>query len=272
VSVNCPFKLSKERLYFDTKWGDRPTGVECGDPKIDNISIFSRSVGCACAPPTEWAPDLIRLVRLRFACSRTTRMQLTARRPSKLGLRSAVDPAPIGRLDEEIHKGNQAMKIPRSDQLYFFLMPDEIKLTLKFIANQNCAIYPDRMNSPVPCNCGIQCDAGLLFFCPLDLSSRINTYKIGDEIYTIDRTTSPIVEFSPSYLRAKSLSRGRLYFHGGYDGREQWVAHPENLYLTYRKVAQFMKRTLLTSERQYLGYLSEGTHLFVSQGCQLDQF
>jgi hypothetical protein len=151
-------------------------------------------------------------------------------------------------------------------------MPDEIKLTLKFIANQDCGIYPDRMNRPVPWNCGIQCDAGLLYFCPLDLSFRINTYKIGGEIYTIDRTTSPVVEFSPSYLRARSLSRGRLYFHGGYDGREQWVAYPETLYLTYRNVAQFMRRTLLTNDRQYLGYLSKGTQRFVSQGGQLDQF
>jgi hypothetical protein len=41
VSVNCPFKLSQDRLYFDTKWGYRPTGVEWGDPKIDSISFFS---------------------------------------------------------------------------------------------------------------------------------------------------------------------------------------------------------------------------------------
>jgi len=44
VMPNCTFELVGEKLYFDKTWRDSRgyvTGVEWGDPKMDNISFFS---------------------------------------------------------------------------------------------------------------------------------------------------------------------------------------------------------------------------------------
>jgi hypothetical protein len=97
-------------------------------------------------------------------------------------------------------------------------------------------------------------------------------YKIDNGIFTIDQTTSPVIELDCSVLRDNgSLSCGRLFFQGGYDGREAWVAYPESLYGDFKKVVSFMKRCLLTEERMYLAYVSKGSHSYVSNGGRLVQ-
>lgn len=151
-------------------------------------------------------------------------------------------------------------------------MPDETKLFISFIADLQCAVYPARLNSIEPHEFDMINDIRQSFFCPRDISHQIKTYRIKDEIFTIDRTTSPVIEFDPSYLSANGLSRGRLYFHGGYDGREQWVAYPESLYLVYKKAISFMKKVFLTNDREYLGYVSNGSKQYISEGGSLRQF
>jgi len=60
-------------------------------------------------------------------------------------------------------------------------MPDETKFVLEFIADQQYAIYPDRLNSLGPHECDVLCAQGKLFFCPRDLISEIKTYRgMGD--------------------------------------------------------------------------------------------
>lgn len=164
------------------------------------------------------------------------------------------------------------LKIPHSSQFHFFMMPDETNVVLKFIAEQQCAIYPTQLTAPEPHECDYSRNQGQMFFCPRDISAQITTYRINNELYTIDRTTSPVIEFDQSYLRADGLSQGRIYFHGGYDGREHWVAYPESLYAIYKKVVSFMKKTLLTKNRKYPGYVSKGSLKYVSEGGCLDQF
>ena len=159
-----------------------------------------------------------------------------------------------------------ATKIPSSSQFHFFLMPEETRLVLKFISEEGCAIYPTRLDSPEPKECDELCDLGQMFFCPRELRPQIKTWRIAEGLYSIDRTTSPVIEFDHSHLRSDSLSRGRLYYQGGYDGREQWVAYPESLYIIYKKVTSFMKKSLLTKDREYLGYISKGSVKYISEG------
>lgn len=163
------------------------------------------------------------------------------------------------------------VKVPKSSQFHFFLMPDEIKLFLSFIADQQCAVYPSRLNSLEPHEFDMTNDISQMFFCPREISHQIKTYRIKDEIFTIDRTTSPVIEFDPSYLSTNGLSQGRLFFHGGYDGREQWVAYPESLYLVYKRAISFMKKAFLTKDRECLGYVSKGSQQYVSKGGSLKQ-
>lgn len=164
------------------------------------------------------------------------------------------------------------MRIPRSSQFHFFLMPDETRQIIEFIREQQCSIYPARLSGSEPKECDIPPEVAQLFFCPREIASEIKIYRIKDEVFTIDLTTSPVIEFDPSYLRAKGLSQGRLFFHGGYHGRETWVPYPECLYERYKKVISYMKKKFLTNDRVYVGYVSKASHKYVSEGGQLDQF
>lgn len=163
-------------------------------------------------------------------------------------------------------------RIPRTSQFHFFVMPDETRRIVEFLSEQQCAIYPGRLSGNEPKESGIPAEVTQVFFCPRELASEIKTYRIKDELFTIDLTTSPVIEFDPSYLTPNGLSRGRLFFHGGYDGREKWVAYPECLHETYKKVISFMKRSFLTNDRAYLGYVSKGSHKYATEGGQLKQF
>jgi hypothetical protein len=175
---------------------------------------------------------------------------------------------------KQLENGDRSMtpRIPKSSQFLFFLMPDETAIVLNFIASQNCGIYLEKCVTPEPLDCGISCDQGLVLFSPRQLSNRITTCKVSETLYTIDRTTSPAIEFSRPYQRANSVSRGRFYFHRGYDGREEWVAYPDILYSTYKMVVAFMKKTLLTKQKEYGGYVSKGCIRYIANGGRLDQF
>lgn len=169
-------------------------------------------------------------------------------------------------------------KIPNSRQLLFFLMPDETDKVLNLIVERQCKIFSRYSAGPEPCSIeGQPLDEivvrGQVFFCPAELVSEIYTRKVKEGAYSLDSTVSPVIELDFSILRkSKELSRGRMYFRGGYDGRESWVQFPSGLYETFKLVSSFMTRSFLTREREYGGYISKGSKLFVAAGGRLVQF
>lgn len=151
-------------------------------------------------------------------------------------------------------------------------MPDETKMMLKFLIDQNCIIIADRSKSIKPNEYKSFDDIFKLYFCPSELKNDIQMYKTSNEIYFVNETISPVIELSSSILRKTELSRGRLYFRGGYLGRDQWILYPESLFNIYKKVTSFMKKTFLTNNREYLAYISKESQNYISGGGVLSQF
>jgi len=96
--------------------------------------------------------------------------------------------------------------------------------------------------------------------------------KASEDVYFIDPTVSPVIEFQCSVLRDSELSRGRIYFRGGYAGRYGWVDYPGILYEVFRGVLSYLKKHILTREKQYEGYISNGCEAYLSGGGRLAQF
>ncbi|MEW6076544.1 MAG: hypothetical protein AB1724_01900 [Thermodesulfobacteriota bacterium] len=162
--------------------------------------------------------------------------------------------------------------IPKTSQLYFFLMPDETKIILKFLVDQNCIIIGDRSESIEPNEIKIFNEISKVYICPSELKDKIQMTKVSNEIYVVDETTSPVIEFSCSILRKSELSRGRIYFRGGYFGRDQWMPYPDVLFDIYKKVTSLMNRKFLTKNREYKAYISKGSQNYISEGGVMSQF
>jgi hypothetical protein len=163
-------------------------------------------------------------------------------------------------------------RIPKASQLHFFMMPDEMSKVLEFIEQAGGVIYSCRSDSAKPRGYDPGKDIGRVFFLPSDLGKDINMRKIDEGFYTIDATTSPVIELEFSFLRESELSRGRIYFRGGYMGRNGWVSYHDSLYELFKSVSTFMKKFFLTKEQSYAGYLSRGAQSYVSGGGNLAQF
>ena len=165
-----------------------------------------------------------------------------------------------------------AKSIPNNIQFYFFLMPDETKIILKYLIDQNCIIITDRSKSIEPNEYKSFDGISKAYFYPSELKTEIQMRKTSNEIYFVDETISPIIELSCSILRKAELSRGRIYFRGGYLGRDQWISYPEILYDVYKKLTSLMKKTLLTKDREYQAYISKGCQNYISGGGIIRQF
>lgn len=165
-------------------------------------------------------------------------------------------------------------KIPKSKQLYFFLMPEETMHLLEFIAQQGCLIYSDRSTAPKPSESHWRSTIGNghLFFCPSEFGDKIETHKATNEIYFIDPTISPVIELGCSMLNNNKLSRGRIYFRGGYFGRDVWVPFPKLLYEKFKIILSFIKKSFLSKHQIHGGYISKSSQNFADNGGELLQF
>ncbi len=161
-------------------------------------------------------------------------------------------------------------KIPKTSQLYYYLMPEETSMVLEFIKEQQCIIYSSRSSTSEPIEC--EDDVPIkVFFCPEELSNEIDMNKISESIYALDPRTSPVIEMQCSVLRKSDLARGRIYFRGGYAGRDEWVSFPAGLYELFKRVSTFMKKTFLKKEKKNGAYVSKGCQSFISGGGDLAQ-
>lgn len=162
--------------------------------------------------------------------------------------------------------------IPKTQQLYFYLMPEETRKTLEFIISEDCRLYSPRSATPTPSELNFEVDFFQTFFCPKEYTDKIEMYKISEDVYALDPTTSPVIEINCPLLKGHELIRGRIYFRGGYRGREGWVAFPEKLFISFKSVTSFIKKNFLSKERIYSAYVSRASQSFVSEGGKLVQF
>jgi hypothetical protein len=164
-------------------------------------------------------------------------------------------------------------KIPKTSQLYYFLMPEETTKVLAFIKDQKCSLYSTRSRflGPEPIKCDPASIPSMVFICPEGFNNEIDMIKISEGVYVVDPTTSPVIEMQCSIMRKKELSRGRVYFRCGYLGRDEWVPFPVELYELYKNVAAFMKKSFFSKEKKYGGYISKGCQSYVSGGGTLTQ-
>ena len=158
-------------------------------------------------------------------------------------------------------------------QLNFFCMPDESINILKNIMNSGCMLY-----------CNLSSDKNLSLFtvgqnvhrscyiCPEGLNDQIIFNRINDNMYSIDFFVSPVIEYSPPVLRINKLSRGRIYVNTGYDGRDGWVEKPDVLKKTYKHIESYLKKSVLTNNKLYGGYISKEAELFQKNNNELVQF
>ncbi len=102
-------------------------------------------------------------------------------------------------------------KIPKTSQLYYFLMPEETTKVLAFIKDQKCSLYSTRSRflGPEPIKCDPASIPSMVFICPEGFNNEIDMIKISEGVYVVDPTTSPVIEMQCSIMRKKELSRGR---------------------------------------------------------------
>lgn len=161
--------------------------------------------------------------------------------------------------------------IPKTNQLLFFMMPEETSMLLEFIREHDLIVYANNSETPDPSEYISFENISQVFICPRIICKQIKTYKVVENKYSIDRTTSPVIELDCSALRSNGLYCGRIYFHGGYEGREGWVAYPDILHEYYKKIIAFIKKMFLTKERIHGAYVSKDSLLYVSGGGLLRQ-
>ncbi len=165
-------------------------------------------------------------------------------------------------------------KIPKSSQLYFYLMPLEASEVLKFINDQNGLILLRRSSSkkPVIYNLESDSDTSQYVITSKENLSRVITYKISESCYSIDYTVSPVIELDCCILGEDVLSRGRIYFRAGFDGREGWESYHPSIYSMYKSISSFMRKVILTKERFNGAFISKKSIIYRSSGGVLGQF
>lgn len=163
-------------------------------------------------------------------------------------------------------------KMPNSRQLYCFMMPEETEFLFKYIHSKAYLVFAPRSNSAKPRTQPIYDNIGQFFYCPNELVGYIYMYRISNNVYVLDQTTSPVIEVDCSVLYKDKLTRGRIYFRSGYVGKERMVIYPESLYEAFNDIVRYLRKEFLTKERKYGAYLSKAALEFITKGGLLDQF
>jgi hypothetical protein len=161
---------------------------------------------------------------------------------------------------------------PKSKQLYFFLMPEEMFEVLEFIEQIGGVIYSSRSSNPKPCKYQREKDIGQIFISPVGFEKDVDMKNVGDGIYVINLMVSPVIELQCSILRDTELSRGRIYFRGGYIDQFGWISFDKNLYELFNCVEKFIKKFFATKERKYGALISKSTQLYIANNGNLAQF
>ncbi|HSX52564.1 MAG TPA: hypothetical protein VLF09_16485 [Cellvibrio sp.] len=159
----------------------------------------------------------------------------------------------------------------KNQQLYFYIHPNEMDVILDKISLMGAVIYAPHSKSNIPTTADIESDATFYITYP-EFSEIINMRRAGNNGYFIDDTTSPVIELNKSFLRGNCLSRGRIYFRNGFDGREAFVSYPQELGELYKKIIKELKENFLTKEKIYLGYISKDSKVLLNSGGTLSQF
>lgn len=162
-------------------------------------------------------------------------------------------------------------KQKKMEQLYFFLMPEETLGFLKHVLGEDTVLLASRSEENSPLVIEPSADVGQSFFCPHNELKNVCMNKAADRVFFLDPAISPVVEFQSSFLREANLSRGRIYFRAGYEGRSGWTCFPDSVYAIYLKAKSLLKETLLTKHREYDAFLSKGAKEYMNSGGALSQ-
>lgn len=162
-------------------------------------------------------------------------------------------------------------KIPKTRQIYFFMMPEETIRTIEFIIENNYIIFNNRSNDNCPQKIQVPDMIAQFYFCPSELEKHIIMYRLSENIYSLDATVSPVIEFEISRLYDKGLSRGRIYFKSGYVGRDAWISFPYSLFNAFNVVYKFLRNCFFTKNREYAAYISKSAHAYLVGGGHLMQ-
>ncbi|MBP5233626.1 MAG: hypothetical protein J6333_09480 [Planctomycetes bacterium] len=169
--------------------------------------------------------------------------------------------------------GLMTTKKSHTKQFLFFLMPEETIHVIERLCEKNdIVVLHTRSSTNSPTIIDSFDDVGKVYLCPKNELTHIVMDKIDEHAFFVNIFVSPVVEFDSSILRENELSRGRIYFRGGYDGRDGWVAFPENTASIYKHMVGYLKSTLLTKNREFDGYISKKTMIYLASGGRLSQF
>lgn len=115
---------------------------------------------------------------------------------------------------------------PLTSQFNFFLMPEETNRFLKEFSVDGISVFEDRSETNTPKAVEDIEKSWHMKFCPSELVPNIIMHRAG-ELFFIDRSVSPVIEYSGCTLSQDKLYRGRIRVETGYDGRDGYEA-PEN--------------------------------------------
>lgn len=161
---------------------------------------------------------------------------------------------------------------PLTSQFNFFLMPEETKQFLQSFAVEGISFLEDRSEINAPKAVEDIENSWYMKLRPSDLVPKIIMHRAG-ELFFIDRSVSPVIEYSGCTLSQDKLYRGRIRVETGYDGRDGWVSYPDSLFELYDSMRKFLRRGFLTRDKQLLGgYLSKGTVKHIEAGGKISQF
>lgn len=163
------------------------------------------------------------------------------------------------------------IKIPKTRQIYFFMMPEDTVCTIHFMMDKKYKLFNLRSSFNAPTEIKTICNLNHFYFCPDELMQDIEMYKIADNVFVLDATVSPVIEFECSMLYSNALSRGRMYFRKGYLRRDTYICFSDSLYTCFEEVYKFMKKKFFIKERRYSAYMTNNSLMYVTRGGKLTQ-
>ena len=164
-------------------------------------------------------------------------------------------------------------KNPKTSQTYFFCTDGETKSFLSFLASNGVRLLKERTSEKKIEDIDLSMEIpGKIYLCPESQVENIKFRKVSESLYVVDESISPTIELDRPMNRKNGISRGRVYIRFGFDGRNGWINHDQELTDLHKKVLNYFKRELFTKERAYLGYVSHEALSYRDSGGTLSQF